>query len=274
MTHCNSHQRTNTMSGSRNLLSLCSLLLLGIAAVLVQDYKILVAFSSVGQEHRHLRVDEPQLISRGSDDGDSLPDFSQLDIQHALPYFHSWYMRLLVFDGLEWKTYAIGHNSTKLHEEFKSTSRLYQLIPMLVHAFVHNFPRRFEPGQPVFQVLFSEADLISSDCGFSSKTCPSDKFPPILGFGSVFKDETLLPTLKMFPAPARWFACLYNYKTRNKRCTLNQQINYANQYHELKPQVVWVSSQLHSNKRSLWSTKNANSSLTHHTSDLPATERS
>lgn len=228
------------------MLSLCGLLLMGIAAVIVQDYKILVAFSSV-QEHRHLRIDEPQphqLISEGSKNEDSLPAFTQLDIQKALPYFHSWYMRLLVFDGQEWKTYAIGHNSTKLLKEFKSTGRLYQLIPMLVHAFVHNFPRRFEPGQPVFQVLFSEADLISSDCGFSLKACPSDKFPPILGFGSVFKDETLLPTLKMFPAPARWFACLYNYKTRNKRCTLNQQVNYANLYHQLKPQVVWVSSKL------------------------------
>lgn len=218
--------------------------------MLVQDYKLLVAFSIFSHEHRMLRVDEPQRNTRvsnstrtGSSNGDLIPSYSQLDIQKALPYFHSWYMRLLVFDGQTWKTYAIGHQSTKLLPEFKSTGRLYQLIPMLVHSLVHNFPKRFAPGQPVFQLLFSEADLISTDCAFTSKACPSAEFPPILGFGSVFKDETLLPTLKMFPVPARWFACLYNYKTRNQRCTLNQQVNYANLYHQLKPQVVWVSFQ-------------------------------
>ncbi|KAI2512938.1 Glycosyl transferase family 90 [Fragilaria crotonensis] len=249
MARSSSQQRTHTMSKGLHLFSLCCLLLMGIAAVVVQDYKLLVAFSLSAHEHRMLRVDDepPQPIATVSintttiaiKNGDLIPIFSQLDIQEALPYFHSWYMRLLVFDGQTWKTYAIGHKSTKLLPEFKSTGRLYQLIPMLVHSFVHNFPKRFQPGQPVFQVLFSEADLISSDCVFTNKACPSDKFPPILGFGSVFKDETLLPTLKMFPAPARWFACLYNYKTRNQRCKLNQQVNYAKLYQELTPQVVW-----------------------------------
>jgi hypothetical protein len=225
------------MRKNKNVLSLCGLLLLGVAAVLVQDFNMLVDSTASTPNHRMLRIDGPELANTNTD---TLPSFSQLDIQKALPYFHSWYMRLLVFDGHTWSMHAIGHNSTKLLPEFKSTGRLYQLVPMLVHAFVHNFPGRFEPGQPVFQVLFSEADLISSDCGFTKTKCPSDTFPPILGFGSVFKDETLLPTLKLFPAPARWFACLYNFKTRNKRCMLNQQVNYGVLYEKLKPQVIWV----------------------------------
>jgi hypothetical protein len=226
---------------AKNLGSLCILLLLGVAAVLVQDYNILVATSqSSQQQHRSLREAPQQRIGNNNVGKDAIPGYSQLDIQAAMPYFHAWYQRILVFDGQTWNTYAIGHNSTKVHPEFKSSGRLYQIIPLLVHAFTHNFPNRFKPGQPAFQVLFTEADLISSACGVNGKKCPDDKFPPILSFGTTFKDKSVLPTAKQFPAPARWFACFYNWKIHNKgRCGLNQKVNYGLLYEKLKNQVVW-----------------------------------
>jgi hypothetical protein len=219
--------------------SLCTLLLLGVAAVFVQDYNILVASSQSSQPHRSLQAELE--IGNSNVDEDKLPGYSQLDIQNAMPYFHSWYLRLLVFDGQTWNTYAIGHNSTQLKHEYRSTGRLYQIIPLLVHAFTHDFPNRFKPGQPAFQILFSEADVISTECGVNDKKkCPDDKFPPILSFGSTFKDESVLPTAKMFPSPSRWFNCLYNWKIHNKgRCGLNQKVNYGLSYGQLTPQVIW-----------------------------------
>jgi hypothetical protein len=257
----------------RHLLSLIGVLLLGILAVIVQDVQLMFqaslaaiseqygyASSSSSSRSLKVQVDDKQGHSKedikrrtkNHDKNDNQspsippppppPPYSQMDMERAMPYFHSWYLRLLVFDGKIFKTFAIGHNSTKLGPEFISTPRLFQLIPMLVHALVYNFPHRFLPGKPLFQLLFTEADLVSSDCVFRASTmkCPSDTFPPILAFGSVLRDESKLPTLKLFPTTAGWLNCLLNWRLHNQRCLLHQRVNFAKLYHQLKPQVIWV----------------------------------
>jgi hypothetical protein len=73
------------------------------------------------------------------------------------------------------------------------------------------------------------------------KPCPASELPPVLAFGSSYKDKSLLPTVKMMPPPARWFTCLYNWRLQDQTqiCPLRQQINYGLQWDELKPQMVW-----------------------------------
>mmetsp|Transcript_5426 Transcript_5426/g.8897 ORF Transcript_5426/g.8897 Transcript_5426/m.8897 type:complete len:513 (+) Transcript_5426:119-1657(+) len=226
----------------RSILSLVGLLLLGVMAVLVQDFNMLMESSQTAERHRSLRSEGASpTITADISDTNIMNSFSQLDIEKALPYFHTWYMRLLVFDGENFTVHAIGHNSTLLRPEFRASGRLFKLVPFLVHALTSNFPDRFKPGKPPFQLLFSEADLISTDCGIDGKICPSSEFPPILAFGSVYKDMTMLPTVKSMPPPARWFTCLYNWRLQDpsKTCPLRQKINFGLQWDELKPQVVW-----------------------------------
>ena len=74
---------------------------------------------------------------------------------------------LLVFDGQTFKAYTFGP---------KMTFRYVKIIPLMVHALETNLPERFQPGQPIFQMIFSTADLLATECVNELDGCRIQKF--------------------------------------------------------------------------------------------------
>jgi hypothetical protein len=81
-------------------------------------------------------------------------------------------------------------------------SRLKTVMPILTYALRNHFPDRFL-GVHEFIAYVSTGDVIKLMCkcvvGDERPNCQSDKFAPILQFGSVYKDPTILPTLVTMP---------------------------------------------------------------------------
>ncbi|KAI2499190.1 Glycosyl transferase family 90 [Fragilaria crotonensis] len=112
------------------------------------------------------------------------------------------------------------------------------MIPLLVHALMEVNPSRFQPGQPVFQLLFSDGDSFVSDCVTHGK-CNVDEFAPLLLFGSAPVDPTELPTVKAFP---HWFylTCLYKYKIHGvNKCDWSEPIDRTIAWDDLVNQIMW-----------------------------------
>ena len=83
---------------------------------------------------------------------------------------------------------------------------LKSVMPILTYALRNNFPNRFQ-GVHEFITYVSMGDVIklSWECVFKREQLPrpnyyqNDKFAPILQFGSVYKDSTILPSFVMMP---------------------------------------------------------------------------
>eukprot|EP00545_Synedropsis_sp_CCMP1620_P013215 CAMPEP_0119006540 /NCGR_PEP_ID=MMETSP1176-20130426/2346_1 /TAXON_ID=265551 /ORGANISM="Synedropsis recta cf, Strain CCMP1620" /LENGTH=1101 /DNA_ID=CAMNT_0006958457 /DNA_START=62 /DNA_END=3368 /DNA_ORIENTATION=- len=142
-------------------------------------------------------------------------DYSQTEIEATAPHLQVFHPRLLVWSDDDtggesgFRVYNLDH--TKGHgQNSVACGRCGKTIPLMVNALLENYPTRFQPGQPVFQMLWSDADSFQSAC-VNSGTCDVDQFAPLPLFGSVPKDPTVLPTVKSMP---NWFYinCLYNWK--------------------------------------------------------------
>jgi hypothetical protein len=81
-------------------------------------------------------------------------------------------------------------------------SRLKTVMPILTYALRNHFPDRFL-GVHEFITYVSTGDVIKLMCkcvvGDQGSNCQNNKFAPILQFGSVYKDPTILPTLVTMP---------------------------------------------------------------------------
>lgn len=88
--------------------------------------------------------------------------------------------------------------------------RLKDVVPILTTALREHFPDRFrgvKGGSPEFITYFSTGDVPAMTCDCVDKAerakrpsfCRNDEFAPILQFGSVYKDVTILPNLVTMP---------------------------------------------------------------------------
>ncbi|KAL3809515.1 hypothetical protein ACHAXA_001246 [Cyclostephanos tholiformis] len=99
-------------------------------------------------------------------------------------------------------------------------SRLRTVVPILTYALRNHFPDRFQ-GEHEFMTYFSTGDVIKLMCECvvkkESSNCQNDKFAPILQFGSVYKDPTILPTLVTMPV---WqhLPCFEEWQKEGKIC--------------------------------------------------------
>ena len=119
------------------------------------------------------------------------------------------------------------------------------VLPMLVNALLEAFPARFRQDQPPFQLLFSDADFSFTKCTSppdrEQMACNATNFAPLLQFGSVFQDDTILPTVRAFPNE-HYLSCLKEFSLNT---SIQQCNNWVMSYREdlewsaLIPQVVW-----------------------------------
>jgi hypothetical protein len=80
-------------------------------------------------------------------------------------------------------------------------NRIYQIMPMLSFALRHHFPNRFRGKKSKdFVVLASSGDEPKLDCKcIDGASCNNKEFAPILQFGAVFRDESILPSCVTMP---------------------------------------------------------------------------
>jgi hypothetical protein len=168
---------------------------------------------------------------------DDVKPYSQDDIMKTIPYFQQFPARLLVFDGEKFQVFGVDHIGNEYFATMKITYRYIDSIPMLVHALVTNFPDRFKPGMPPFELLFSDADSPHTKC--STMKCPADKFAPVIVFGSTPKDDSVYPTFRSFPNPI-FMHCLYQYKIYgHEACDWPQKVKKDIPWENLIDTIVW-----------------------------------
>lgn len=153
------------------------------------------------------------------------------------PKFPKFVPKLLVFDGNKFQFFGLQHKGTEYFENMRYTYRYIDTIPMLAHALKENFPDRFKPGMPPFELLFSDADSPHSDC--ENSQCRVQDFAPMILFGSVPKDQSIYPTLRSFPHPV-FMHCLYHSKVNGaEQCDWQQKPNVDVPWEELQDTVIW-----------------------------------
>lgn len=166
--------------------------------------------------------------------------YSQGDIEATAPHLEVFHARLLVWSEEEdFRVYNLDHKGTHVQDN-AACGRSAKIVPLLVHALKENFPGRFRPGQPVFQLLWSDGDSFQSPCVNKDSNCDTKNFSPFPLFGSVPKDASVLPTVKAFP---HWFYidCLYNWKlgfNEGSECW-NEHIDEKIAWGDLDPTVIW-----------------------------------
>ena len=163
--------------------------------------------------------------------------YSQREIGNLAPNMKTFHPRLLVFNGTMFEVYNLNHKNTN-YMASPFCGRCAEIIPLLVHALIELDPSRFLPGQPVFQLLFSDGDSFESDCVNHGK-CKIGEFAPLLLFGSAPMNPNDLPNVKGFP---HWFylTCLYNYKIHGvNRCDWTEPIDRTIAWDELENEIMW-----------------------------------
>ena len=123
--------------------------------------------------------------------------FTTQDIERTAPEFRGDLPHLLVFNGERFEVYNLVKKDVQSYyatEVQPQCARCVKIIPLLVHALMELDPARFQPGQPVFQVLFSASDYAQAAC--KDNGCDVAKFAPLLMFGSVSKNSSDLPQVR------------------------------------------------------------------------------
>jgi hypothetical protein len=164
--------------------------------------------------------------------------YSSVEIGNFARHLMSFHPMVLVFNGTSFEAYNLDYKDNVYHKKSNYCGRCHRVIPLMVHALMNLNPSRFAPGQSVFQLLFSTGDSIKSPC-VNRDRCQVQNFAPLLLFGSVPADPTLLPSIKAFP---NWFyiSCLYDYKFfQSETCQWVESINRTIPWNDLKEQVIW-----------------------------------
>jgi Glycosyl transferase family 90 len=154
----------------------------------------------------------------------------------TVPYLLNSFPQLLVWDGQSFNSYNIvmGESQPQKVLSFRNVRD----IPLLVHAMTTNFPERFIRGSPPLELLWSGHDALMGRCINENHDCPSKDFAPILMFGTVPKNKTLIPTVQQFPNPY-YTTCLYNYVIFGQTECAWQNVNMDLEFKDLIPQVFW-----------------------------------
>lgn len=109
----------------------------------------------------------------------------------------------------------------------------------MVHALKTNFPKRFKPGQPVFQMVWTTGDYLKTKCVNKDAKCEhTKKFPPIVSFSTMHRDESVLPTVKAFPNP-HYITCLYHWKLLDERTCRWEAVDKSPKWEDLTPTIIW-----------------------------------
>ena len=178
----------------------------------------------VPQNQRYLSAIDPE---------DTVLPYSSDDILMTLPYVMNSHPQLLVWDGSNFSSYNVRRVSSK----YLSYRNMYD-IPLLILALRTNDPDRFVPGSPPFELLWSGDDSIGGQCINEKNDCPSNEFAPLVMFGSVPKNDSLMPSVKGFPNP--YFSnCLYHYRVFGRRECKCHKVNDQLKYDDLKRQIFW-----------------------------------
>jgi Glycosyl transferase family 90 len=178
-----------------------------------------------------------QMLAGGLLHPDNPRPYTRTQIANLAAKIETFHPRLLVFNGTSFEVYNLDHNNTQYMNNYYC-GRCGKMIPLLVNALIELNTPRFGPGQPVFQLLFSDGDSINSDC-VNPGYCNVDGFGPMPLFGSAPKDPTVLPNVKGFP---HWFylACLYEYKLhRADHCKWVEPVDRTKEWDELVDEIIW-----------------------------------
>jgi hypothetical protein len=175
-------------------------------------------------------------------------DYNTDSIIRTVPYILNSFPQVFVWDGQSFKSYNLimGNNNNTSSSSSSSSPppkkvlsfRNVRDIPLLVHALTTHFPHRFLPGTPPLELLWSGHDVIMGPCIQEHYDCPSKDFAPILMFGTVPRDKSLLPTVRQFPNPY-YTTCLYNYVIYGQTECAWSRVNTQLQFQDLIPQVFW-----------------------------------
>jgi hypothetical protein len=135
--------------------------------------------------------------------------FRELEMTaHHLEQFRA---RLLVFNGTNFVVYNLEPRNQSGWHPWHQCNQCQKIIPLLAHALTEIYPKRFQKGQPVFQLFFTDADYFSSKCVNPGLCNTISDFAPVLLFGSAPKNSSELPTVKGFPH-VYYTNCLYDFK--------------------------------------------------------------
>ena len=82
--------------------------------------------------------------------------------------------------------------------------RVYRVSSILSYALRHNFPERFD-GTRDWIIVLSTGDVprLHIQCLRDNNHCNSQQFAPILQFGSVYDDRSILPSAIPMPMPVK-----------------------------------------------------------------------
>lgn len=170
-------------------------------------------------------------LVKAPEEEEIVPPYNQNDIQSLRFNLKDIDPMLLVFNGSRFEAYTLGHDNAR--------RRYTKLVPLLVHALEANQPERFQPGQPVFQMVFAVSDFLLTECANEFADCPINKYlPPIISFSSVYRDKSILPTAKSFPNPD-FSDCMYEWKLQNKAGCSWPSVDRNLQWENLENQLVW-----------------------------------
>jgi hypothetical protein len=201
---------------------------------------LVVALSTVATFLNYYSVEttdiERGLATTSPESNNELPKYDQSSIEALLHdtgfhRHHSFQTSVLVFDGHDFLSYDLGNQDP--------TSRSVKLIPFMVHALKTNFPDRFQPGQPVFQLPWTGSDFLSTECVNEDQECSETKdLPPIVSYGSMYKDEHVLPTAKGFPNP-QMMECLYEYQFVGVNTCHWENVDESLAWDDLISTIIW-----------------------------------
>lgn len=186
-----------------------------------------------------LRHHQGRMLNSSSENEQPHKPYSSKTIALTAPFLRSFHPRLLVFNGANFEVYNLDHSDTDYMVENWQCGRCGRIVPLLVHALKEWNPTRFEVGQPIFQMLFSVGDSVSSKCVNEEEDCPVKDFAPLLLFGSAPTNPNEMPTVKGFP---NWFylKCIYEYKINGaNRCDWAEPVERTVPWDDLVPTITW-----------------------------------
>ena len=148
----------------------------------------------------------------------TIPPYSLYNILRTIPHFRR--ELFLLHYSPHHDQFHVYINESKDGWVTALHNRIYQIMPMLAYALRHHFGHRFTKGSNDLVLLVSSGDepkvnchcivnnldmsLFSEDAtnnrfGSGTSGCNKNQFAPILQFGAVFRDTTILPSLVTMP---------------------------------------------------------------------------
>jgi len=180
----------------------------------------LLRFATTNIRRKLLTYEDPKTVDlkdfANAKDNSIISGYMHDKIGHTAKLFTgSAVPRLLVFDGKNFQVFTLKHKSKNYPAV--SHGRSAFVIPLLVHTLKEIDPVRFQPGNPPFQVLYTDADLAETICLVDPKLCSNgDELATILAFGSVPKNQEIAPPLQAFPN--RFFIeCMYDWRFNGRK---------------------------------------------------------